>query len=124
MDGNYNDDKEYLVLIAFADALLAASKVLRRSAPLSRGKLGIQQRPAALPIAAREVTLDGPSNAGRTGSPIRLLYRVEEAAEVLGLGKSTIYKLLASGELKSVKVGRSCRIAAQELLEFIGGEDV
>jgi excisionase family DNA binding protein len=39
-----------------------------------------------------------------------LLVRVEEAARILSLGRSTIYELLASGELPSVTIGTARRI--------------
>ncbi|HAM01514.1 MAG TPA: DNA-binding protein [Acidimicrobiaceae bacterium] len=51
----------------------------------------------------------------------RLLFRVEEAAEVLAIGTSTVYKLLAAGELKGIKIGRSLRITASELGRFVEG---
>jgi excisionase family DNA binding protein len=60
-----------------------------------------------------------PSGLRQFGVDARLLYRVEEAAEILALGRSTIYELLASGELKSIKIGRACRIAASELDRFV-----
>lgn len=53
------------------------------------------------------------------GIHVRLLYRVEEAAEILALGRSTVYELLATGQLKSIKVGRACRITASELDRFV-----
>ena len=47
------------------------------------------------------------------------LYRVIEAAEVLGIGRTTVYTLLKSGALRSVHVGRSRRIRSVDLEEFI-----
>lgn len=49
----------------------------------------------------------------------RLLLRPEEAAAVLGLGRSTIYELLRAGELPSVHIGRATRIPAQALQRWI-----
>ena len=40
---------------------------------------------------------------------------IAEAARLLGFGKSTIYAMLARGELKSVGRGRLRRIAVAEL---------
>lgn len=40
---------------------------------------------------------------------------IYEAARLLGYGKSTVYVLLARGELKSVGRGRLRRIAIEEL---------
>ncbi|KOV97602.1 helix-turn-helix domain-containing protein [Streptomyces sp. NRRL B-3648] len=49
----------------------------------------------------------------------RLLYTPEEAAEVLSFGRSTVYELMATGELKFVKRGRSRRIKRCHLEEFV-----
>ena len=49
----------------------------------------------------------------------RLLYRPEEAADVLGLGRSSVYALLRSGELPSILSGRSRRITPEALQKFI-----
>lgn len=51
--------------------------------------------------------------------PGRLLLKVEEAADRLGIGRSTVYELVASGELRSVKVGRAIRIPVIELQRWI-----
>jgi len=51
----------------------------------------------------------------------RLLFRPEEAATVLGLGRSTVYQLMASGALRSVKVGGSRRVSATALADFVAG---
>jgi excisionase family DNA binding protein len=45
----------------------------------------------------------------------RLLVRVEEAARLLGLGRSKTYELLASGELPAVRIGRARRISIASL---------
>ncbi len=49
----------------------------------------------------------------------RLLVRPEEAASLLGLGRSTIYELLRTGELPVVHVGRAARIPMRELRRWI-----
>jgi excisionase family DNA binding protein len=51
----------------------------------------------------------------------RLLYKVTEAAKLLSLSRSEVYKLLAQGTLKSVRVGRARRIPAAELHRFVEG---
>jgi excisionase family DNA binding protein len=40
----------------------------------------------------------------------RLLLKVAEAAEVLGIGRSTAYELIAEGRLETVHIGRCCRV--------------
>ena len=48
-----------------------------------------------------------------------LLLNPEEAAEILGMSRSTIYKLITAGEIQSVKIGRSRRIPRQEIERFV-----
>lgn len=49
----------------------------------------------------------------------QLLLRVEETAEVLGLGRTTVYRLIRDGDLHPVKVGRATRIPADELERYV-----
>lgn len=49
----------------------------------------------------------------------RAAYRVEEVAEQLGVGRSAVYNLIASGELASFRVGRSRRVPAGAVNDFI-----
>lgn len=44
---------------------------------------------------------------------------VDAAAKRLGCSRSTIYRLIKSGELSSVTIGRSRRIAESDLRDFI-----
>jgi excisionase family DNA binding protein len=54
-----------------------------------------------------------------TAAPERLLFRVEEAAEALGLGLTTVKALIASGELRSVKVRGARRVSATALADYV-----
>jgi excisionase family DNA binding protein len=49
----------------------------------------------------------------------RLLLRPTEAAEVIGLGRSKIYELLATGELPSIRIGSSVRVPVDALRAWI-----
>jgi excisionase family DNA binding protein len=49
----------------------------------------------------------------------QLLVTPEEAARRLSLGRTTIYELMASGELQSVSVGRCRRVPVSELCSFV-----
>ena len=49
----------------------------------------------------------------------KLLLRVPEAAESTGLSRSTIYELISSGDLPSVKVGRVIRVRVDALREWV-----
>jgi excisionase family DNA binding protein len=50
----------------------------------------------------------------------QLLFTPEQAAAKLAAGRTTIYALMASGELQSVKIGRSRRIPSVALKEYVG----
>jgi excisionase family DNA binding protein len=51
----------------------------------------------------------------------RMLLTVEEAAERLGVGRSTMYQLIANGLLETVRVGRLRRIEPDALASYIAG---
>lgn len=54
-----------------------------------------------------------------SGTTSQLLYRPEEAADLLGLGRTKVYELMRAGGLRSVKVGVLRRIPATALVEFV-----
>ncbi len=49
----------------------------------------------------------------------QLLLRVDEAARVLGLGRTKVYELVSSGDLPSITIGTSRRIAAEDLRRWV-----
>jgi excisionase family DNA binding protein len=50
-----------------------------------------------------------------------LLLTPEEAAEVLRVGRTTIYALMKAGDLQPVHIGRSCRLSRAELERYVRG---
>jgi excisionase family DNA binding protein len=58
-------------------------------------------------LAAKEA--EAPRPAPRTMPP-RVLLTVAEAAKQLGIGRTTAYALVASGDLESVQIGRLRRV--------------
>lgn len=48
-----------------------------------------------------------------------LLHRPEEVAEMLRLGRTRVYGWMATGELYSIKIGRSRRIPDDAVRQFI-----
>jgi excisionase family DNA binding protein len=46
-------------------------------------------------------------------------YTVEQVAEMLHIGRDKVYYLLRTGKLRSIKIGKSRRITAKQLAEFI-----
>jgi excisionase family DNA binding protein len=49
----------------------------------------------------------------------RLLLRPEEAARALGIGRSKLFLMLATGELPVVRIGRSTRIPTAALQHWV-----
>jgi excisionase family DNA binding protein len=59
------------------------------------------------------------SSAPREIAGRRLLLTVCEAAQLLGIGRSLLYELLADGQVESIRVGRLRRIPADALADYI-----
>lgn len=51
--------------------------------------------------------------------PRPLLLTVKEAAALIGIGRTTLYRLMGTGEITSVHVGASRRIPLQSAHEFV-----
>lgn len=49
----------------------------------------------------------------------KLLLRPAEVIETTGLSRSTIYALIASGVIPSIRIGRSVRVPADRLREWV-----
>lgn len=45
--------------------------------------------------------------------------RVNEAARMIGVGRTKLYELIASGDVQAVKLGKSTRITTASLHELI-----
>lgn len=73
-------------------------------------------------LLAQLATLMADQPAAREPAPVvrpaRVLLTVEEAAEQLGIGKTTAYAYVRTGELESVLIGRLRRIHADAIAEF------
>jgi excisionase family DNA binding protein len=48
-----------------------------------------------------------------------ILFTPKQAASVLGISRSSVYNLLKAGDLGSVRIGRSRRIAQTHMNKFI-----
>jgi excisionase family DNA binding protein len=64
-------------------------------------------RPRAIPKRRRDAQLE------------RLAYRAGEVAQWLGLSRTRIYQLMASGKMPSCKVGASVLIPANSLRRWL-----
>jgi excisionase family DNA binding protein len=82
---------------------------------------GIQTGLESAAIAVADVPMpDG--GAAENGSHVAaqpLLLTVEEAARVLGIGRTLMYSLIASGEVESVPIGRLRRVPSECLAEYV-----
>ena len=48
-----------------------------------------------------------------------LAVRIPEAARMIGIGQSTLYQYVASGEIEIIKIGRSTVVSMDALRDFI-----
>jgi excisionase family DNA binding protein len=49
----------------------------------------------------------------------RLLLTPEDAADVLGVGRTKLYELLRVGAIESVRIGRARRVPADALHDYV-----
>lgn len=49
----------------------------------------------------------------------RLAVTIDRAADVLDVGRSTIYELLRDGKLKGIKLNRAHRIVVQSIRDLV-----
>ena len=50
-------------------------------------------------------------------------YTVEDIAAILGIGKSSAYKLANSGEFQTIRIGNMIRISRKSFEDWLGMED-
>jgi excisionase family DNA binding protein len=60
-----------------------------------------------------------PTRGGRRYRVERLLLTMSEAAETIGLGRSKLYELVASGEIESVRIGKARRVPVEAVESFV-----
>lgn len=49
----------------------------------------------------------------------KVLLTMDEVAELLGLSRASVYNLIGKGDLPRVKIGRSARVPASAIPEFV-----
>ena len=59
------------------------------------------------------------SSAAAASDSTLVALTVEEAARRLGVGRTTMYSLLASGEIPSMAIGRLRRVPADALADYV-----
>ena len=55
-------------------------------------------------------------------SEMPITLRVEELMPILHIGRNTVYELVRSGKIRSIKVGCQLRIPRDAVAEFIGAK--
>ena len=53
------------------------------------------------------------------GDPPKLAFDVNEAAGMLSISRRTLYELLRSGELRSIKIGSRRLVRMSDMTEFL-----
>jgi excisionase family DNA binding protein len=49
----------------------------------------------------------------------KILVTVEEASQIMSMGRTRIYELIKNGHLKSIKCGKSRRIVTDSIRAFV-----
>ena len=86
-----------------------------------------RQAPTDCPFDSHLLTRTGPVTARMLNPTLeepsltKLLLTPEEAAQVLGIGRTKVYELMLSNALESVKIGASRRIPSESLTSFVDG---
>jgi excisionase family DNA binding protein len=60
----------------------------------------------------------GETSPDTTGELV-LLLTIEDAGKALGVGRSTVYELIGSGDLELVHIGRSARVPVEAVQAFV-----
>lgn len=73
----------------------------------------------ALGVSAQDLLHLVREHTSSAPDPTLVALTVEEAARRLGVGRTTMYALLAAGEIPSVTIGRLRRIPAEALSDYV-----
>lgn len=87
-----------------------------------RAAVDILEQLAAQPVADEEPPPEPPRMVPAAPVVIpssKLAYSIKEAAQALGICRSTVYELMNSGEIKTFKIGQRRLISADFLREWL-----
>lgn len=56
-----------------------------------------------------------------TDAPVRRCYSIPEAAQLIGIGRSSLYRLAASGELPTITIGGRRLVMADAIDRYLDG---
>lgn len=77
-----------------------------------------QPIPVAAPVRVA-LPSDWATDSASNSQPRGALLRIAEAAQLLGVGRSTVYQLVAANAVPVVRIGRLVRIPRDALLRWI-----
>jgi excisionase family DNA binding protein len=89
------------------------------------GSLTLDQRLRIAALLARPAELAEPprpapgSAASRPAAPESLVLTVEETADLLKVGRTTVYELIKAGRVNSVMIGRLRRIRYEDVVAYL-----
>jgi excisionase family DNA binding protein len=69
--------------------------------------------------AGRQGAADGADERRPGGTAEPRLYSVEEAAAILGIGRTFMFRLVGTGEIESCKIGKLRKITSTAIHDFI-----
>lgn len=72
-----------------------------------------------IPGRERQFNRVTPLGKSTPDANLTLLVTIEEAARLLGVGRTTMFKFIGRGEIKSVRLGRRRFIARKSLESFV-----
>jgi len=102
-----------------AASLLPPDTTLRRHPPMPPAELRCPScSHILLTIDLPQARAVAPPAGRQPDEP--LLLRISEAARLLTVSRSTMYQLVARGEVPAVRIGRSVRVSRRELERMVG----
>jgi excisionase family DNA binding protein len=66
---------------------------------------------------------NGPEGETMALSPDRKWVNYQEASEISGLSRTTLWKLISTGEIRAAKVGKAVRISRRSLEQYLNEQD-
>lgn len=68
------------------------------------------------------LTPDMQAGPGRAAPEGKILLTVEETCDRLSLGRTSVFSLIAAGEIRSVKIGKARRVVADSLNTWVAAK--
>jgi len=63
-------------------------------------------------------------NGGKMEKESRILLKPHEVSDRLGIGRSRTYEMLTTGELPSIRIGKSIRVPVDALRKWVEDKEV